>query len=234
MKILNTIIICSLVLFYLISCKGKKNTKVQIIESNNNHVADSIFINGVADKIVFKDTTYGIDSIVFKYFDQDGKKLKSVETFHDGRKIFENLYYHPNGNLKRYKFICDDNERLFYSRWYTAKGEFSSSEGQIFFQSYITNIDIETGEIKKGKPIEYKIYYPAPPDCKTRFLVKNDDGSFSEDVFRKSKVLNYLQLMGHDNDDLGTYKVNICLEMYPNNRDTLSSYSAALIFKVVP
>jgi hypothetical protein len=87
-------------------------------------------------------------------------------------------------------------------------------------------------ELKKGEQIDYKIYYPNPPDCKTKLYIKYDDGKLF-DVFKKSTFMNFLQTTSNDNDQIGTYKVNILLEIKGNNEDSAVDYNRVLFYKVI-
>ena len=87
--------------------------------------------------------------------------------------------------------------------------------GYLFFQGFIIDTTSKNLDIKKGSTINYRIYYPNPPDCISSIYIKNDDGS-TYDVFKKSSFLNFLQTTYQDNSTIGTYKINIMLEQkYP-------------------
>ena len=217
----------------LISCNERKTyLKKPFVDSKGKYIGDSFFVNNLIRKIVFVDSSYFIDSIVFNRYENFAKTLKDIRTFRMGKNIFENIDYFENGNIKKYSFIDEDNKDYFYERNYDNTGRLSSTKGYLFFQGYITNINTDNLEVRKGVSIDYKIYYPNPPDCKVNLYIKYDDGT-KHDVFKKSKFLNFLQTVYQDNNELGTFKTNILLELKDKNTDSILRYNNELIYKVV-
>ena len=232
MKKYNCIEFASIILFIFFSCNKKnEQTKAPFYDSNMKHIGDSIFDNKILSKINFTDTTYEIDSIVFKTNKGFKNRLVSINTYKNGKLIFENIEFYENGNIKKYLFIDEDNSNYYYERLYNKEGKFSTSAGCLFFQGYIIDSSSKSMDIRKGTTITYRIYYPNPPDCKTDIYIKNDDGSVY-DVFNKSKFINFLQTVAQDNNELGTFKVNVQLKQ--KSDDTIIFYSKDVIFNVIP
>ncbi len=228
-------VIVYIVFFYIVfvSCNEKDNyLKKPIIDSKGQYIGDSLFVNRLIKKIVFIDSSYFIDSIVFDRYENSSQTLKSIRTFRIGKNIFENIDYFENGNIKKYSFIDEDNKNYFFERNYGTNGRLLNTNGYLFFQGYITNVDTDNLEIRKGSSIDYKIYYPNPPDCIVNLYIKYDDGK-KYDVFKKSNFINFLQTVYQDNNELGTFKTNILLELKDKNTDSILKYNDELIYKVV-
>lgn len=220
------------ILFY--SCKEQdKYIKKPFYDLAKKHIGDSVFINGVVRKILFIDTTYEIDSIIFNRYSNANHNLRSIQTFKGGKYVFENIEYHENGNIKKYSFFDEDNPNYYYERLYYDNGVLVKITGHLFFQGFIVDTASKNLDIKKGSTIDYRIYYPNPPDCISRIYIKNDDGSIY-DVFKKSSFLNFLQTTYQDNNTVGTYKVNIMLEQKDKSMDTTIMYNSSVIFNVIP
>jgi len=234
MRKITLYIVVLIFISLLSSCKDKSvYLKKQFFDSKNKYIGDSIFINNIIKTIVFKDSSYVIDSIVYNRYNNSVNNLKSIQTFKNGKNIFENIDYFENGNIKRYSFIDEDNSNYYYQRNYDSNGNFLNTYGYVFFKGYVTNINLDNLEVKKGTTIDYKIFYPNPPDCKAKIYVRVNDSTLF-DVFHKSKYLNFLQTVVKDNNELGTYQTNILLELKQNNNDSVIRYDKTLFFKVVP
>ena len=222
-----------LFLTFLFACKEKdRYTKKPFYNSHKQYVGDSIFINDYINKIVFIDSSYDIDSVVFNWY-VNTHKIKSMQTFRGGKNVYENKEYYENGNIKKYLFIDEDSSNYYYERLYNLNGHLEKVIGYLFFQGYIIDTTSKNIDIKKGATIQYLIYYPNPPDCATRIFIKSDDGTIY-DVFSKSNFLDFLQTVYQDIPRAGTYKVNVALEQKDLSRDTIINYSKAAIFNVVP
>ena len=227
------IILTPFFLIFFISCDENIILQKPFYDSKGAHVGDSLFINKLIKKIIFIDTSYTIDSIIFNRYENSENTLKNIRTFRKEKNIFENIDYFENGNIKKYSFIDEDNKNYFYERLYNDSGKIKSINGYLFFQGYVTNINTENLEIKKGQSIDYKIYYPNPPDCNVKIYIKYDDGT-KFNVFKKSPFINFLQTVSNDNTELGTYKVNILLELMGKNKnDSIIQYNHELFYKVV-
>src|SRR6266571_7705942 len=131
-KMMNRIffIITLNVIFLLNSCQIKEHTNRPILNSKNIHIGDSIFISGVLKKVIFTDSSYVIDSIVYERYDNNN--LKSKSTYKSSKPIFENIEYHQNGKMKKYVFIDDDNANYFYERNYDTLGNLLNKQGELF------------------------------------------------------------------------------------------------------
>ena len=216
-----------------IACKEKKKySKKPFYDLQKKYLGDSIFLNGAIKKIAFIDTSYEIDSIVFNWYTNQSNTLKSVLTYKNGKNIFENIEYHENGNIKKYSFNDEDNPNYYYERFYNHDGVLEKIKGYLFFQGFIIDTTSKDQNIKKGSTINYRIYYPNPPDCISSLYIKNNDGTIYN-VFKKSTFINFLQTVYQDNNTVGTYKTNIVLEQKNKNIDTVISYNNEFIFKVV-
>lgn len=230
---LNNLIYFSFIAVMLLSCRQKERyIQSPFYDMNKKQIGDSIFLNDSITKIVFIDTTYEIDSIIFNRYPTSMRNLRSIQTFKRGRKIFENIEYYQNGNIQKYLFIDEENPNYYYERLYQVNGSLIKISGYLFFQGFIIDTASNSLAVKKGSTISYRIYYPNPPDCISRIYVKNDDGSIF-DVFKKSPFLNFLQTVSQSNSSLGTFKVNITLEQHDKSLDTTVFYNKAVIYKVI-
>jgi antitoxin component YwqK of YwqJK toxin-antitoxin module len=228
------LIFLSFLAIVFIACREKEKYSTKpFYDLHKKCLGDSIFLNGVIKKIVFIDTSYEIDSIVFNWKDNTCKTLKSVQTFKRGKNVFENIEYYENGNIKKYSFIDEDNPNYYYKRFYNYDGVLENVNGYLFFQGFIIDTASKDQYMKKGSTINYRIYYPNPPDCISKVYIKNDDGTIY-DVFMKSTFLNFLQTVYQDNKITGTFKINIVLEQKNKNMDTAIRYNHEFIFKVIP
>lgn len=228
------LIAISFFIVLLSSCQEKERyTKIPFYDLHKTYIGDSIFLNDVIKTIVFVDTSYEIDSIVFNWYSTKMHRLQNLQTFKNGKNIFENIEYYENGNVKKYSFLDEENSSYYYERLYHSDGSLLKINGHLFFQGFIIDTVSKSLDIKRGSTINYRIYYPDPPDCISRIYVKNDDGSVY-DVFKKSSFLNFLQTTYQDNNTLGTYKVNIEFEQKDKSMDTTILYNRAVIYKVIP
>jgi hypothetical protein len=218
--------------FLLESCK-ENYTQKSFFDTKGNYLGDSIFVNNRIMKIVFTDSSFEIDSIVFRRYNNTKHSLQSKNTFKKNKTIFENINYYENGNIAQYLFINDDNENDYYERLYSDDGIIRYTKGYPFFKGFIIDTVSPKGmDIKRGVTICYRIYYANPPDCETKIYIKYDDGAIY-DVFKKSKVVDFLQTVYQDNDEIGIYKVNVFLELKEKNTDTTLKYNKDVIFRVI-
>ncbi|HVX01279.1 MAG TPA: hypothetical protein VHA52_12715 [Candidatus Babeliaceae bacterium] len=219
-----------LVLF--VSCKGRKNSFTKpFFDSQQEHIGDSIFVDDSIKSIVFIDSSYAIDSIVFSRYNNPKRTLKSLRTFKDGRTVFENIDYYENGTIEKYSFIDEDDSNYLYERLYH-NGMLVKVNGEPFFQGYTSNINTQNLEVKKNASISYKIFYPNPPDCTVNLYLKGNNGSLYP-VFKRSHFLNFLQTGTNDVKEIGTFKVDVCLVLREHSIDTTVRYNHELIYKVV-
>lgn len=217
-------------LLFIFSCKESVNEQKPLYNPSGKHIGDSILRNNKLAAIVFSDSKYEIDSILFKY---NKKKLVKQETLKAGKKVFENIEYYDNGSIKRYTFLDEDNSSFYYERIYDSSGNLISDNNNLFFQGFIVdNINTAGTDIRKGTTIEYRVYFPNPPDCTTNLYIKNDDGTIYN-VFKKATFVNFLQTVRQDNDELGTFKVNILMEQRDNKTNKVRQYEHAVIFDVI-
>jgi hypothetical protein len=218
----------------LLSCNDEAGyVSRPIFDIHKKYIGDSIFVNHAIMKIIFIDTSYEIDSIVFSRYDNSSKSLKSIKTFKGGNNIFENIDYYENGNIKQYSFIDEDNGNYYYERQYHDSGPLIKIRGNIFFQGYIVDTVSKNLDVKVGSTVDYRIYYPNPPDCNVKIYIKNEDGTVY-DVFGKSNFLNFMQTVYKDNNKLGNFKVTVLLELKDNSMDTTINYSHSFVYKVIP
>lgn len=216
------------------SCEEQvRITTKPIIDYEKKHIGDSIFYNDKIKKIVFYDSTYIIDSLVYSYGDPYMTVLASLNTYKAGKKIFENVEYYGNGNVRNYKFICEGNPNHYYERRYSLKGDLRKVNGYFFFQGYLETIPKQDSDIKRGTLLKYKIFYPNPPDCTSRMFIKNDD-STEYDVFSKVGFINFLQIASSDNNEVGIFKINVALVSKENKTKKTETCERSFFIKVVP
>jgi hypothetical protein len=214
------------------SCKEEiRYGKVPFFDSCKKYIGDSIFENSRLVRLTFIDTSYEIDSIVFSRYNNSSNTLKSVHTYKKGKPVFENIEYYQNGVVKKYSFIDEDNPNYYYERLYHDNGALIKINGYLFFQGFIVDTASKNLNIKVGSTINYRIYYPNPPDCVSHIYIKNDDGSMY-DVFKKSIFMNFLQTTYQDNSTEGVYKVNVMLEQKDKSMDTTVYYNRPFIYQV--
>jgi hypothetical protein len=182
----------TLILLMIISaCKNDSQLVVKkFSDASGKVVGDSVFFNDVLQKIVFNDTTLIVDSIVYKRF--NNQSIQSINTYVNGKKTFENIEYYENGTIKTYSFLDDNADSFFYRRNYNEQGELIDKKGTPFFQGYLTEIDVNTLEIKAGRDMNIKIFYPNPPNYKAFLYVKVDDTT-KGDVFYQNEYIRFLK-----------------------------------------
>lgn len=229
----NLLIVILLLSVIINSCKINDRIEIRSFSNKNGDViGDSVFLNDVLQKVVFKDTSLMIDSVVYEWF--ENKSLKSVYTYIEGKKVFENKDYYENGTIKKYSFLDDKCPNCFYTRNYDSKGLLINELGELFFQGYLTEINPETLEIKNGTDMDVKIFFPSPPDYKA-FLYVDLDNNIKGDVFFQDKYVGFLKTVSVDIDkELGDKvwsEIDVCLELQ-GERDTLF-YRKPIFYKVV-
>jgi hypothetical protein len=196
-------------------------------------VGDSVYCDNLIEKIVFTDSTYEIDSVVFSRYDNSARTIKAINTYMNGKLVFENKYFYRNGNIAVYKFIDEEKSNYFYERWYHSNGLFDQSRGYVFYQGYIIDTTPASGiKVKQGTSIAYRIYHPNPPDCVTNLYLV-DGGGKKWSVFQKSKFLDFLQTVWQDNDKLGFFETTFLLELKDQHADTTITFSQNIIMEVV-
>jgi hypothetical protein len=233
MKSLCITTLLSVCVASILSCNGTPTYfSKPIFDSDQKHIGDSIFSDNLIEKIIFTDSTYEIDSVVFSRYNNAARTIKAINTFMGGKVVFENNEYFENGNIKKYKFIDEDNSHCFYERLYNVNGKLMKSRGYLFFQGYIVDTVHPGIKIKKGTTIAYRIYYPNPPDCYSKVYITDETG-VKYDVFKKSNFINFLQTVKQDNDEVGFYKATILLEMIDKSADTTMRFKQDAILEVV-
>jgi len=229
-KSLYGLFVVILLQFY--GCKEALNVH-PIISETGKHIGDSILVYDKLSKIVFSDSSYYIDSIVFYRNVKGSHELKSMRTFMNGKNVFENIFYYPDGEIKTYLFIDDSNENYFFKREYDESGRITNEEGKLFFQGYIDKINPKTLEVKDdNKRMEIKIFYPNPP-FDIPFLYVGMDNQ-KADVFKQNKNIPFLKQVWVDTKKGQKLwsEINVCLELNGKNNDTLF-YSRPIYYKVV-
>jgi hypothetical protein len=217
-----------------LSCNNKSTyTLKPFFDPYGKKVGDSVYRDNLIEKIVFTDSTYEIDSVVFSRYDNPAKTLKASNTFMNGKHVFENVIYYQNGNIADYKFIDEDSSNYFYERTYSSKGKLLWSRGYVFYQGYIIDTTPVSGiKVKQGTSIAYRIYHPNPPDCVTNLYLVDGEGK-KWSVFEKSKFLDFLQTVWQDNYDLGFFGSTFLLELKDKHADTTITFSQDIIMEVV-
>ena len=217
-----------------LSCENKSTYfSKPFFDADGNKVGDSVYRDNLIEKILFTDSTYEIDSVVFSRYDNSAKTVKAVNTYMKGKFVFENKYYYRNGNIALYKFIDDEKSNYFYERRYRSNGSFAQSRGYVFYQGYIIDTNATIGmTVKQGTSTGYRIYYPNPPDCVTSLYLVDDTGK-KWAVFEKSKFLDFLQTVWQDNDNPGFFKSTFLLELNDKHRDTTIRFTQDIITEVV-
>ncbi len=233
-KISKYSIIPIICLIYLSSCNERdKYTRTPFFDSKKTHIGDTVFLDGRIDKIIFKDTSYKIDSIVYRWYKNSPSKLYSIVSMRNNNHVFENIYYHENGNIKEYHFHGDENSSLFYDRYYDNYGNLQTIEGDVFFIAYfIDTLNNNPYKVKFGTTTEYRLYYPNPPDCISNIFLKSIDGK-QYNVFNKSSFLNYLLTSYQDNKiKEGIFRADIELQLKEKKLDSTAKYCMSYIFEV--
>lgn len=202
-----------------------------LYDNYGQHVCDSIFENNLVTKVIFSDTLFEIDSIVFTRFKNPDGSLKSKETFKNAQRVFENIYYHPNGKLANYYFFDEDHQDFYYERQYNINGQLENTNGELFYQGFIVDSPKTEGIYSVGTKVTYRIYFPSPPDCDTRIYIRNDDGSIY-DVFKRSSVLGFLETASQTTSEQGTFKLKIFLELRDRQKNEVSEYINEIVYQV--
>lgn len=218
----------------LFGCSDKEKIHQNAFYDNNGaHIGDSIYVGGLIQKVIMRDTAYFIDSIVFDRYKNARNTLKSIYTYKAGRQVLQNIDYYENRRIKKYAFIDEDQPSYRYERLYSEEGIVQKVRGYLFFQGFVSNVSDSGIDVKLGTDVQYKIYYPNPPDCKVELFVEQDDGALYN-VFRKSKYIDFLQTVANRNNSLGVYESSIHLHLKDPKVDTIAKYNHSFIFKVVP
>lgn len=231
MEVINKVFLC-----LLICCFGCNSTiQRPIISEAGLRLGDSIFVNHQLVKVIFSDSTLYIDSMVYERDKSYENKLKSIHTYMNGKKVFENISYYKNGNPKEYLFIDDNSESYFYKVMYDTDGNVINQEGVLFFQGYVDKINPKTLEVKDdGKRMEIKVFYPKPPRCITSLSVRMEDNQFYK-VFQPNKYIPFLQQVWVDTKAGGKEwsEIDIWLELQHEGVDTDLHYNKPLFFRIV-
>lgn len=202
-------------------------------DSYGKKVGDTVFYDNLIKKIVFTDSSYQIDSVVFSRYDSPDKTVKSVNTFMNGKHVFENVDYYQNGKIAKYKFLDKEKSNIFYERLYSSSGRLLQTWGNVFFQGYLVDtMAINEEKLKKGTSTAFRVFYPNPPDCIASVYVMDEDTGEKYDVFQKSSFLNFLQTTWQDNQSSGYFKTTVLLELFDKHADTTIKYSQTVFFEV--
>jgi hypothetical protein len=226
------------IIFFILSCtmcacrSGNVHTVVPFFDDHGKHIGDSVFAEGGLKKIIVRDSTYQLDSIVFDYFRESKGGLKSKYTYRDGKQVFQNIDYFENGRVKAYRFIDQLHKENIYERLYNDKGFLLKINGTPFFQGVVNNMNIESLSVPLGVPVIYKIYFPNPPDCESNVMVKYDDGTI-HDFLSKDPYIEFVKSDLIDMDSVGVYRTNFILQLEEKQIDTSFTFERPLIFKVV-
>jgi hypothetical protein len=193
-------------------------------------------VNDLLVKVIFHDTTDFIDSITIDRY-SNTSAVKSINSFMGGNKVFENIYYYPDGRVKTYEFIDEDNSEYLYRRQYSISGDSVFVQGEVFFQGYLAVIpdyksDSGKIEMKKGSSIRLRIFHPSPPDCEVKIYIKDNDGTVF-DVFKKSNLLTYLHTVSIRGSDVGSFKMEIWMEVFLNNSTPIQKFHRSFYYTVI-
>jgi|GEM_PF-897087 len=221
----------------LFSCTQKESPTIKTIKifnSKGKYIGDSVLNDGLLQKIVFKDSSLIIDSIVFYRYDNDARSVESKFTFIGGDRVFENVEYHQNGQVSRYLFFDEEKHNYFYERIYDTLGNLIEAKGEVFFQGYLSGLNFKTLDAQQGTNLKIKIFHPNPPDCRTKLSVKLEDDSNAE-VFSRNKNISFLKEVSGsvEKPPIGKIwtEIDVWLELQGAN-DTFY-YNQAIYYKVV-
>ncbi len=206
-----------------------------LVSEEGKYLGDSIFVDGQLVRIVIRDSTMCIDSMVFERDKSYKNHLKSFQTYMNGKRVFENISYYKNGNPEQYWFIGDANKESFYRIKYDRSGNIINAEGRLFFQGYVDKIDPQTLEVKDdGKRMEIKVFHPKPPKCTASLFVRMDDDKLY-DVFQPNEHIPFLKQVWVDTrvGNKPWSEIDIWFEVQPDGIDTVFRYNKPLFFKVV-
>ncbi len=222
-------------IFTFLACRQRDVIETRPIFSDKKlHIGDSIVVNRLLTKIVFRDTSLIIDSIVYLRFQNSSKSIKAINSYVKGKKAFENIEYNENGKLKSYKFLDPGCENCFYKRDYDNSGNLISSSGNYLFQCTVDKINLEDLSIKNGTTIILRLFYANPPDCKT-FTYVRSEGNQKTDVFYQHKQIGFLKTVSVDNDydeKKNWRQIDIGIEVKDEKSNKIDTASKSLFYKV--
>ena len=226
--------------FYIIA--SALSIAIQFSCTNNSHIefrpiynkdrvliADSVIQGGLLTSIIFRNKNMQIDSIVYEYFENN--YLKSQYTFMAGKKVFENIEFYQNGTIKKYTFKDEDNPNIYYEREYFDNGKLKRIFGSPFYQGYLSD-STNSQNFVQGYDINYTFFAPNPPDCECRLFIY-DSINNKRSYFGKSKTFDFLHLVKQDNNEVGIFKVDICMELRDFYLDTINNYKKSVTFRVI-
>ena len=201
--LINTYIVVTLLV--LLSCNNRNITSISHITDNQGNIlGDSIFLNGLLSKIVFKDSFFIIDSIVYQYWDND--YLRSIYTYKDGKNIFENIEFDNDDRYKSYRFISI-NDTCIHEREYGIYEQLIELKGPFFFNLFISGLNFDDNTISEEDRLGLKLFLPDPPYCEVKPYIINDEGRKNY-VFEKNEHLNYLYTASFGFNDSIEYGIN--------------------------
>ncbi len=210
------------------SCKPAKSkcTIRHIYTSSNTILGDSIFWDGKLSKVIFSDTIFGIDSIVYVW--NSNGRLASVTNLKNGLPIFERVNYFDNGHIKKYEFI-DLTSKFSYERDYNISGKIDTILGKPFFSCILRGM--YSGNVPQDSLLRAYLYAPIPPNVETKIYTRFDDGS-QEDFDRRRYLTNLFREDIRARGD-GNKRWDIHMKFYDKDKDTIIDISAPLIFKIL-
>jgi hypothetical protein len=215
------------------ACKSNGKFVVKTFsDASGKPIGDSVFLNGILQKIIFNDSAFYIDSIVFKRYDREN--VRSINTYMNGRQVFQNIDYYESGEIKTYSFLDEQKSDYYYKRNYNINGDVISEQGTLFFQGYLSEIDAKTLVVKKGKDMNIKIFFPNPPDCKA-FLYVNLDDNKKADVFSQNQYITFLKSVSVSNNNKIEGKIWTLIDVWlelQKDKDTLY-YNKPIYYKIV-
>src|SRR3954451_6416440 len=107
----KTFFLALLLITSFVACRQSNVIETRPIYSDKkSHIGDTIIVNRLLTKIIFRDTSLIVDSIVYTRFSNSTKNIKSINTYVEGKKAFENIEYNENGSLDSYEFLDPDCE----------------------------------------------------------------------------------------------------------------------------
>ncbi len=218
-----------------LACRQKDVIETRPIFSDKKlHIGDSIVMNSLLTKIVFRDTSLIIDSIIYTRFPNSSKGIKTINTYVKGKKAFENIEYNEKGKIISYQFLDPDCENCFYKRTYDNLGNLISSSGNYLFQCNVDKINLEDLSIKEGTTITLRLFYANPPDCKT-FTYVRFEGDHKKDVFYQDKRIGFLKTVAVDNEydaKKDWRQIDIGIEVKDEKSNKIDTTSKSLFYKV--
>ena len=215
---------------FFLTCKFRhvKNELLvkHIYGLNKSFLGDSIFKGDLLLKVVFIDSSFGIDSITYARYPDN--TLKSISTFKNGLPVFERIEFYNNGNIKKYEFI-DIESKYSYERDYNENGVLDSALGKPFFSCILAGINGRT--VQHDSLLSAYLYAPIPPNVETRIYTKFDDST--EEDFDRRPYLKNLFRESLRATKVGNQEWDIHMKFYDKDMDTTYDISTPLIFKVV-